>query len=150
MKQNSRDLVYAGQPLISSNKPSSGTDCYFLWETSIFLKDMSLLVHPDESYRNQASDETDLSTLHIYNRYTTWSSCGTPNSRSWLCCLPLDLLPITGLPCIASMGEDGPSHISTWYAKAGWYPWEASKRGVREGRREEGKENCNLDVELIN
>ena len=42
----------------------------------------SLLAHPAESYKNQASDETDLGPLHICNTYAAWSSCETPNSRS--------------------------------------------------------------------
>jgi hypothetical protein len=39
--------------------------------------------------------------LHICSRYTAWSSWGSPNNRSrgchWLCCLPVDLTPLTRL-----------------------------------------------------
>ena len=96
-----------------------------------------------------------------------WSSCGTANSENmdslWLFCLPLGPFPPTGLPyldCLILIGEEeGPNLTATWYARAGWYPWEACpflKRnrevvdggGWAEGSwrgetgRREGRRNC--------
>ena len=81
--------------------------------------------------------------LHICSRCTACSSCGTFNSRSrdyvWVCCLPLGHFSLTGWPCLASI-EDVPSSTTTWYAKVGWYPWEASLfRGERKGAQWEGR-----------
>lgn len=106
---------------------------------------------------------TDWGPLHIFNRYTAWSSCGTSNNRSrgclWLSCLdpldPLDPLPLTGQPCLASTKEQAPSPI--WYGKAGWYPGcgrvSPSLRkggGYRGGKREEleGEEGGEVLIEI--
>ena len=59
----------------------------------------------------------DLSPLYICSRYAAWSSCGSPNNWSrgclWLCCLPLDLLPLAELPGLAAVGEDAMSPDET-------------------------------------
>ena len=84
---------------------------------------------------------TDVGPLHICNSCVVWSSCETPNSKSrgclWLCCLPLRCFPLTGLPHLASI-EDVPSLTAIWYAKSGWYPWEASPFLKRKGRVDVG------------
>jgi hypothetical protein len=36
---------------------------------------------------------------------------------SWLYCLPIDTVPLTGLYYLASVGEDVPSPAMTWYAR---------------------------------
>jgi hypothetical protein len=71
----------------------------------------------------------DLDSLHICNSCKVWSSCRTPNSMIrgciWLCCLPLDPFPLSGLTCLAIVENiSGPT--ATLYAKVSWYPWEAS------------------------
>ena len=40
--------------------------------------------------------------------------------------LSFNPLSLTGLPCLATLGEDAPSLTTTWYVKVGRYPWEAS------------------------
>lgn len=35
-------------------------------------------------------------------------------------CLPVDPLPLTGLPCLASVGEDEPSPAVTWCWPEEW------------------------------
>ena len=85
-------------------------------------RDSQSLSHQPESMHG-----TDLSPLHICNSCVAWFSYGTPIIRVWegsrgclwLCCLLL-------LPHLASEGEDVCSFTTTWYAKAVWYPWEAS------------------------
>jgi hypothetical protein len=48
--------------------------------------------------------ETDLGHLYTCYSCVAWFSFWTPNSSGclWLCCLPLDPFPLTGLPCLAS------------------------------------------------
>ena len=49
----------------------------------------------------------DLGSPHIRSRCAAWSSCGLPNNWSYPdCCLPVDPVPLTRLPCLASVGED--------------------------------------------
>jgi hypothetical protein len=89
---------------------------------------------------------------HIRGRYTAWSSCGCPNNWSrgclWTCCLPVDHIPLAGLPFLASMQEDVPSAAVTWYVcdmcvctQGGWgreggmgeeSMWGARSRGAAE------------------
>lgn len=60
----------------------------------------------------------------------------------YVCCvthnLPVDAFPLTGMPCLASIGEDATSPTSIWYAKGAWYPREASLQEVNE--RGDGEE----------
>jgi hypothetical protein len=55
----------------------------------------------------------DLGTPHICSRSVTWSSCRSPRQLerglSLSLLLPMDLVPLTGPPCVASVGEDVPS-----------------------------------------
>ena len=57
--------------------------------------------------------ELDLYPQHICRKYPTWSLCVSPKkwNGSCLCLypLPLDSLPLLGLPGWASVGEDMPS-----------------------------------------
>jgi hypothetical protein len=79
--------------------------------------------------------------LHICSRCTAWPYCESPNnwrgSCLWLCCLPLILLPLAGLPDQASMGMisfvlvyiDGTyrSPIVGWYKRGLPLLWEEGK-----------------------
>ena len=60
--------------------------------------------------------------LHICSRCAALSYGGLV----WLCCLPVDPVTLTGLLCLASVGEDVPSATVTWGAWVGWYPGGAS------------------------
>lgn len=55
----------------------------------------------------------DLGTLHIWTRSAACSSCRSPNnwsgSYSWTGCLPVDQVPLSRWPCLASVGGDAPS-----------------------------------------
>jgi hypothetical protein len=78
---------------------------------------------------NQSLHGIDLGSLHIYNRHVPWSLFGSPNSRSrlclWLCCVPLDALPLrVSLPCLVSIGEVASNSTATLFDKVGWYPWD--------------------------
>ena len=61
----------------------------------------------------------DLDLLHICSKYAAWSSSGSPNLEQQIqvfpgvFCLTLDPIPLTGLPCLASVGEDVPSPAVT-------------------------------------
>jgi hypothetical protein len=76
----------------------------------------------------------DLVTLHVCSRSVELSPCGSPNSWRrgclWLCCLFLDPLPLSELPCWVSGGEYMPSSAATWCPWVDWYP-----RGVSLRRR---------------
>jgi hypothetical protein len=55
------------------------------------------------------------SVSHICSRIEPWTSCGSPTIQVglWLCCLPLDPLPLPGLPGWASKGEEVLSPVDT-------------------------------------
>jgi hypothetical protein len=58
----------------------------------------------------------DLGPMHIGSRCVSWFLCEFPNNWSWgadpePACLPVDLVSLTGLPCLASVGEDEPSSV---------------------------------------
>jgi len=53
-------------------------------------------------------------SLHICIRYEAWSPNNWSRSWPWLCCLPVDPVPLTGLSCLASVGEGVPSPAATW------------------------------------
>ena len=61
----------------------------------------------------------DLGPLHICSRCAAWSSCGSPNNwsgdYSCLCCLPVDPVPQTGPPCLASVAENVYSYSDLRY-----------------------------------
>lgn len=52
----------------------------------------------------------DLALLHICSRCAGWSLCWFPNNWNggypWISCLPIDPVPLTGLPCLASVGKE--------------------------------------------
>ena len=56
-------------------------------------------------------------SLHICSRCAAQSSSGS--SDNWIgdcpksCCLSLEYVPLTGLPCLASVGEDVSSPVET-------------------------------------
>jgi hypothetical protein len=60
---------------------------------------------------------------HILSRSATWSSCRYPNNwsrgYSWICCLSVDPVPVTGLPCLALVGDGVPGPTMIWYARVG-------------------------------
>lgn len=113
--------------------------------------------------QSRAGPNCHLSCFHIC-RCTAWSSYGSPNNWSrglpWLCCLPMDCAPLTGLSCLASEGEDVPSpqwlEVPGWVDSKGWTsPFSEVKRrvGVEEGRCEGGtgrQGGCNGDVKWMN
>jgi hypothetical protein len=65
------------------------------------------------NHKQESVHGTDLVPLQVCNRCTAWSSSGTSKNKSrsypWLSCLPLDPLPLTGMPCLASIEEGAPS-----------------------------------------
>ena len=105
---------------------------------------------------SQSIQELDLDPIHIYSKYLAWCSCGSPNKQNGgclgLCSLPLDPLPLAGLPGWTSVGEDVPSLAGTRFLRVWWYPYSKEKgRGQwKKGRvrmglgREEGV--CDWDV----
>jgi hypothetical protein len=80
----------------------------------------------------------DLGLINMCSRCLAWLLCGNCNSRSracfWLCCKLKDRnpCPITGLPCLASVGESAPSSTAICWAKGGWNPWEDTS-SIRKG-----------------
>ena len=59
----------------------------------------------------------DLGPLNIWNSCAAGSSSGTSKAGegvvSELYCLPLDLFPLSGLPCQALIEDDAPNLIAT-------------------------------------
>jgi len=82
--------------------------------------------------------ELDLVPLRIFSRI--WSSCVFSNNWSgvcpWIWCLPVDPVPLTGLPCLASVGED--MHIPEVTYVPGWSDIQrislSSKRRLGKGK----------------
>jgi hypothetical protein len=88
--------------------------------------------------KTESTKGLDLGPLHICSRCAACSSCGVPNNWSGsclsLCCGPLDLVPITGLPCLALVGEGVFSPAATWCTRmGGGYPLVASPSLRRRG-----------------
>jgi hypothetical protein len=55
-------------------------------------------------------------------------------------CLSVDPVSPTGLPCLASMGEDVPSPAGTECARVGWYP--GCGPPLQRGRGRDGGMGC--------
>lgn len=81
----------------------------------------------------------DLSPLHICSRCSAWSSCRCSNNWirgcPWLHCLPVDPVHQTGLPGLASVGEDAPNPAVTWCVRVRWY---LGRHTLLRGNRERG------------
>ena len=60
-------------------------------------------------------------SLHICKRCATWSLCVSFQQLKWRLSLKLNPVPLTGLNCLTSLGEDVPSPAMTWGAMVGWY-----------------------------
>jgi hypothetical protein len=92
----------------------------------------------------------NIGSWHIHNICAALSSCRTSNSKNkscqWLYCLSLDLFPLTGLPCLATIREAVASPTANWYIKADWYPRKASlfvslfrREGLEDGKEMKGE-----------
>jgi len=74
----------------------------------------------------------DVRTPAPISRTAAWSLYRSLNKWSkncaWLCCLPVLLGPLTGLPLLVLVGEDAPKPAVTWYAWCGWWVPSFQKR----------------------
>ena len=73
----------------------------------------------------KSTHRLDLGSLHICSRCAVWSSCGSPYNWNWgclwLCYLPLDLLPLTGMPgCLGLVREYMLCPAGNRCPRAGW------------------------------
>jgi hypothetical protein len=105
------------------------------------------------NHQRKSEYEMDLGPLHMSIRCRPWSSCKSLNNWSrgwpWVCCLPVDLVPLIGLHCLASVREDVPMCLqwlickgeglliprggSTFSEKKGGYGGRSSKKWLGDG-----------------
>jgi hypothetical protein len=51
---------------------------------------------------------------HVHSLVFMWVPNNWSQGYLWFCCLLLDPLPLAGLPCWVSIGEDAPGRVTRW------------------------------------
>lgn len=103
------------------------------------------LTETEPPTKEHASPRPDTSTpRYICSRYADWSSCGSTNNWSrvclWLCCLPLNTVPLPGLPGRVRVRQDVLSPTGTRCPRVGWNPGAGRLLLLlREGKRVKGE-----------